>query len=426
MKSTSLSHALRRIVAFSLAIAPGAAACRAGSAATSALDLVDASTAGASWSCGAQTCSGDCDAGTIPVATCTSGTLRCTCAPPPPAAPLADGGGVPDGATDSRARDGASAVADAEARADASLDGGSGADAALDPCEHATVCQKFYRPLYCSADASRAGTGAIDATPGDASPGGGTVYTTAECTLFCGAIMASCAPATVGTDTPAVVCFPSCLPVGRQPAGLAPRAPCRDGSELGRYLAGTAALEAAAVGAFRQLEAELARHGAPRRLRRQAARAAEDEVRHARAMGALARREGARVEGPARPPAELRPLEVMATENAVEGCVRETMGALIATAQATASRDPRVREAMRRIARDEQRHAALAWRVAAWADTKLDAGARGRVAAARRRAALGLRAELSTPWPASLRAAAGLPEPDELLRMAEGVLRLSA
>jgi hypothetical protein len=59
------------------------------------------------------------------------------------------------------------------------------------------------------------------------------------------------------------------------------------------------------------------------------------------------------------PPA--RSLEELAVENAVEGCVRETYGALTAIWQARTAKDPSVAAAVRRIARDETRHAALSW-----------------------------------------------------------------
>ena len=52
-----------------------------------------------------------------------------------------------------------------------------------------------------------------------------------------------------------------------------------------------------------------------------------------------------------------RALGVVAIENAVEGCVRETFGALIASWQAEHARDPGIKRLMRSIARDETRHA---------------------------------------------------------------------
>jgi hypothetical protein len=80
----------------------------------------------------------------------------------------------------------------------------------------------------------------------------------------------------------------------------------------------------------------------------------------------------------------------MAIDNAVEGCVRETFGALLATYQAATAKDPVIRAAMKQIARDETRHAALAWKVASWLNGRLAPTARERVKEARRAAAMKL------------------------------------
>lgn len=116
---------------------------------------------------------------------------------------------------------------------------------------------------------------------------------------------------------------------GRRPAGFLD---CPSpGSGPGAYFATLARLEAASVPAFLALRRELRAHRAPAPLLRAAARAAADEVRHARAMTALARRFGARVfNPPPPPPAPPRPLLDVAAENAREGCVRETYGAALA------------------------------------------------------------------------------------------------
>src|SRR5580658_1383630 len=86
-------------------------------------------------------------------------------------------------------------------------------------------------------------------------------------------------------------------------------------------------LEAASVRAFDWLEDELSAHGAPERLQARARRAARDEVRHARVIRSFAERAGARVPSLRVKAARARSLEAMAVENAVEGCVNETLGA---------------------------------------------------------------------------------------------------
>jgi hypothetical protein len=185
-----------------------------------------------------------------------------------------------------------------------------------------------------------------------------------------------------------------CGGVGRRPEGLVD--PSREGARdlVAGWLAENAHLEAASIVAFDRLRGELEALGAPRRLVRAAARSARDEVRHARVMTKLARRRGAE---PApvrvRPRARRRSLEAFALENAVEGCVRETFGALVAVRQARAARDPELRAAMERIAEDETRHAALAWSIAKWIAPRLDAAGRARVAAAMRGALASLACE---------------------------------
>jgi hypothetical protein len=78
----------------------------------------------------------------------------------------------------------------------------------------------------------------------------------------------------------------------------------------------------------------------------------------------------------------------------VEGCVRETYGALDATWMARNARDPCVRAAMRRIAHDETRHAALSWQIAEWSSRVLGPCARARIAESRAAAVQQLAAEL--------------------------------
>jgi hypothetical protein len=91
-------------------------------------------------------------------------------------------------------------------------------------------------------------------------------------------------------------------------------------SVVGRWFADLAAREAASVEAFSILQAELASHRAPRRLLAGARRAARDEVRHARVIGAIASCYGGKLRPPRIEHRAIRSLEAIATENAVEGC----------------------------------------------------------------------------------------------------------
>jgi hypothetical protein len=99
----------------------------------------------------------------------------------------------------------------------------------------------------------------------------------------------------------------------------------------------------------------------------------------------------------------------IAVENAVEGCVRETFGAVVAAWQAAHAGDPRIARTMARIAADETRHAALAWAIAGWMEPRLDARSRRVVLAARRAAVRTLLHEVRGPLPPVLVARAGLP-----------------
>jgi hypothetical protein len=168
---------------------------------------------------------------------------------------------------------------------------------------------------------------------------------------------------------------------GRKPAGLEP-ATVRAASALGAYLAAAARLEAASVTAFRRLAAELVLHDAPSELVVGARAAERDEVRHTRAMARLARRHGGRYVRPRIAEGTPRSLEAIAEENVVEGCARETFGALVATWQASHVGDPEIARALGAIAEDETRHAALSWEIARWSLAKLETGARARLEAA--------------------------------------------
>jgi hypothetical protein len=201
---------------------------------------------------------------------------------------------------------------------------------------------------------------------------------------------------------------PNCS-VGRRPAGLRLCArPERD--ELAAHFARSAELEAASVAAFETLACELRAHGAPEWLRVRALAAAQDEVRHARAVARLARSFGGQPRWPrvARGQAP-RNLEDVALENATEGCVRETYGALVAAHQARFARSRRVRELHALITRDETRHAALSLDVATWAAARLSSAARRRVAAASRHSLEELHGSVLVPPAAPLLATAGLP-----------------
>ncbi|NOK35265.1 hypothetical protein HMI49_18860 [Corallococcus exercitus] len=206
---------------------------------------------------------------------------------------------------------------------------------------------------------------------------------------------------------------------GRRPEGL-----CSDGAvatgtpALGALFARMAHLEAASVPAFERLADELASHGAPEHLVRAARRAAKDEVRHASAMESLARRHGAPMPELTVAPFQARSLEALAIENAVEGCVRETFGALLAGWQARSAEDAKVRQSLGAIAPDELMHAELSWAIDAWAMERLSPEARERVEKARREAWRDLEHDASTSHlPDEVARHSGLPSADLARRL---------
>ena len=228
-----------------------------------------------------------------------------------------------------------------------------------------------------------------------------------------------------GGYTEVHVRWASYCPGGRRPEGLVLAA---GAPGAGALFAQVAQLEAASVPAFERLARELRAHGAPPTLTAEATRARADERHHARAMTALARRFGAGdVPRPQMPRhIAVRSLEAVAIENAVEGCVREAYGALVATHQAARAADPVVRLAMAPIAVDETRHAALSCAVDEWARSRLRAAARRRVDRARRDACEALENDVGQSAPAAVGALAGLPDADAARMLARAVGSLAA
>ena len=161
--------------------------------------------------------------------------------------------------------------------------------------------------------------------------------------------------------------------------------------------------------AFERLADELRAHGAPSELVAQALAARADEVKHAERVGQLARARGGEPMPVEVAPPEARSLFEVAVENAVEGCVRETYGALVGAYQAARARDLWLRMAMRGIAADEARHAALAHAVQAWCLPQLSHGERERLRRAQVEAVFELAKECQTELDPELQEQAGLP-----------------
>ncbi len=143
-------------------------------------------------------------------------------------------------------------------------------------------------------------------------------------------------------------------------------------SALAEAWTADALLEHASVASFARFSLELLAAGAPADLVELAHHAALDEIRHAQLCFALASAYAGEEVAPG--PFPLgdsvtvgASLAAIAASAVREGCVGETMAAVVASEQLARATDPAVRAALARIAADEARHAELAWRTVAWA-----------------------------------------------------------
>lgn len=157
---------------------------------------------------------------------------------------------------------------------------------------------------------------------------------------------------------------------GRVPRGMV-RPPAPSAVGFAAWAAQAAYLEDASVWAFERMARELVAFGAPRALSRAARRAARQERRHTLLMTDLAARRGVQARRAKVKRLGTRSFLAFARENAIEGCVRETYGALVAAARLREAREDDVRAALHEIARDELGHARLAWQVWDWCRPRL-------------------------------------------------------
>jgi hypothetical protein len=157
--------------------------------------------------------------------------------------------------------------------------------------------------------------------------------------------------------------------------------------EIAKGWLSDAQFEHASIASFSRFSLELMAAGAPADLVMASHQAALDEVRHARACFALAAAyAGSPVgAGPLPVPSQLEvtcDLASIAARTAHEGCIGETIAAVLAAERLARATDPAVRAVLEFIAADEARHAELAWRTVAWAIREGGAPVRDAVAAA--------------------------------------------
>jgi hypothetical protein len=130
-------------------------------------------------------------------------------------------------------------------------------------------------------------------------------------------------------------------------------------------------LEHASIAAFARFNLQLLSLGAPPELVEDCTRAMADETAHTRLCFEIATAYAGHAIGPG-------PLDIAGSLAVtslpdivelvvVEGCFGETRAALEALEAADGETDPVIRAAYAQIARDEERHAALAFRFVRWA-----------------------------------------------------------
>ncbi len=146
------------------------------------------------------------------------------------------------------------------------------------------------------------------------------------------------------------------------PSELAPR--------LARHWTEIGLMEHASVAAFARFTLQLLNMGAPAETIEASNRAQMDETLHARMAFEIASRYAGRDVGPGALSVQGSLLEdswehILAT-TIEEGCIGETCAAIEAAHAAILCEDPAVARVLERIAEDESRHAALAWRTVAW------------------------------------------------------------
>jgi len=143
-------------------------------------------------------------------------------------------------------------------------------------------------------------------------------------------------------------------------------------ARLGESWQATALAEHASIASFARFVLDLLAVGAPADLVIAAQRATADEIVHARlAFGLASSYLGEAIgPGPLRVDGSIardRNLASIVRAVIIEGCIGETVSAARAELELEGCTDPAVRRVLAAIARDERRHAQLAWQFVGWA-----------------------------------------------------------
>ena len=135
--------------------------------------------------------------------------------------------------------------------------------------------------------------------------------------------------------------------------------------------------EHAAIASFARFALQLLALGAPPRFVAEAWRAADDERAHALLFFGLARAHGAAALGPdtldvSGALAGADDVIDVVTKTVREGCVAETISAMLLQRACETAADPQLRAALQRVLAEELRHVELAWSFVAWACARGD------------------------------------------------------
>ena len=111
----------------------------------------------------------------------------------------------------------------------------------------------------------------------------------------------------------------------------------------------------------------------------------------------------------------------MALENAVEGCVRETYGALVGAYQAATAKHPQIKETISQLVQDEIQHASLSLAIWQWASPQLSKAERAQIAEIQAATVASLRAAAHERHAEELYSEAGYPQTDVALGMLDAL-----
>jgi hypothetical protein len=242
------------------------------------------------------------------------------------------------------------------------------------------VCGPLASPSSSSSASGSGGTGGAGGSSGTGGTGGtggsGDAGPQVQC---CYGIIRPLSPGGCGRPLVVEGCAVTSPAVPRggwssAASGAWPEAAClpaRIRAELAARWLGDAALEHASVASFARFVLDLLAAGAPADLVRAAQAAMRDEIDHAERCYALGSRHAGRALGPGPLPiagvTAGGPLADIALRAVIEGCIGETMAAVVARRALEVTTDPEARAALTVIARDEAAHAELAFRFVAWA-----------------------------------------------------------